>query len=108
MRAKRCRTCSEQGSYFRLKDLCITRLKACESSSRRRSTCGGPVPPQQTKSLHTAWAGGAGSGRKSDAHAHQRTDRCSSQFENNYVTEMCSGSEAGSSLRLIALCITQL
>ena len=25
----------------------------------------------------------------------------SSQFENNYVTEMCSGSEAGSYLRLI-------
>jgi len=29
------------------------------------------------------------------------TDRCSSQFENNYFTEMCSGSEAGSYLRLI-------
>ena len=27
--------------------------------------------------------------------------RCSSQFENNYFTEMCSGSEAGSYLRLI-------
>ena len=26
---------------------------------------------------------------------------CSSQFENNYFTEMCSGSEAGSYLRLI-------
>jgi len=32
----------------------------------------------------------------------------SSQFENNYFTEMCSGSEAGSYLRLIDLCITQL
>ena len=36
------------------------------------------------------------------------TDRYSSQFENNYFTEMCSGSEAGSYLRLIDLCITQL
>ena len=27
--------------------------------------------------------------------------RYSSQFENNYFTEMCSGSEAGSYLRLI-------
>ena len=30
------------------------------------------------------------------------------QFENNYFTEMCSGSEAGSYLRLIDFCITQL
>jgi len=30
------------------------------------------------------------------------------QFENNYFTEMCSGSEEGSYLRLIDLCITQL
>ena len=29
-------------------------------------------------------------------------------FENNYFTEMCSGSEAGSYLRIIDLCITQL
>ena len=29
------------------------------------------------------------------------TDRSSSQFENNYFTEMCSGSEAGAYLRLI-------
>ena len=36
------------------------------------------------------------------------TDRYSSQFENNYFTEMCSGSEAGSYLRLIDCCITQL
>ena len=28
--------------------------------------------------------------------------------ENTYFTEMCSGSEAGSYLRLIDLCITQL
>ena len=28
------------------------------------------------------------------------TDRCSSQFENTYSTEMCRGSEAGSYLRL--------
>ena len=32
----------------------------------------------------------------------------SSQFENNYFTEMCSGSEAGSYLRLIDFCITPL
>ena len=36
----------------------------------------------------------------------QRTDECrllkaGSQFENDYFTEMCSGSEAGSYLRLI-------
>ena len=30
------------------------------------------------------------------------------QFENNYFTEVCSGSEEGSYLRLIDLCITQL
>ena len=29
------------------------------------------------------------------------TDRYSSQFENNYFTETCSGSEAGSYLRLV-------
>jgi len=32
----------------------------------------------------------------------------SSQFKNNYFTEMCSGSEEGSYLRLIDVCITQL
>ena len=32
----------------------------------------------------------------------------SSQFKNNYFTEMCSGSEAGSYLMLIDSCITQL
>jgi len=31
----------------------------------------------------------------------QRQYERSSQFENNYFTEMCSGSEAGSYLRLI-------
>ena len=30
------------------------------------------------------------------------------QFENNHFTEMCSGSEADSYLRLIDFCITQL
>jgi len=37
-----------------------------------------------------------------------RMDRYSSQFENIYFTEMCSGSESGSYLRLIDFCITQL
>jgi len=32
----------------------------------------------------------------------------SSQFKNNHFTEMCSGTEAGSYLRLIDPCITQL
>ena len=32
----------------------------------------------------------------------------SSQFKNNHFREMCSGSEAGSYLRLIDSCITQL
>ena len=30
------------------------------------------------------------------------------QFKNNYFTEMCSGSEAGSYLRRVDSCITQL
>jgi len=34
------------------------------------------------------------------------TDRYSSQFENNYFTEMCSGSDQGSYLRLTDFCIT--
>ena len=33
--------------------------------------------------------------------AEQSLHRCSSQFKNNCFTEMCSGSEAGSYLRLI-------
>jgi len=46
-------------------------------------------------------------------HRHHRrvrkpAHRYSSQFENNYFTEMCSGSEEGSYLRLIDGCITQL
>jgi len=32
----------------------------------------------------------------------------SSQFKNNYFAEMCSGSDAGSYLRRIDFCITQL
>jgi len=32
----------------------------------------------------------------------------SSQFKNNHSTEMCSGSEAGSYLRLVDSCITRL
>ena len=35
------------------------------------------------------------------ADGDESTDRLSSQFENNYFTEMRSGSEAGSYLRLI-------
>ena len=35
-------------------------------------------------------------------------DRYSSQCKNNYLTEMCSGSGAGSYLRLMDFCITQL
>ena len=30
------------------------------------------------------------------------------QFKNNYLTQMCNGSEAGSYLRLIDFCIAQL
>ena len=40
--------------------------------------------------------------------AESCTDRYSSQFKNNYFTEICSGSETGSYLRLIDFCITQL
>ena len=39
---------------------------------------------------------------------HTCTDRYSSQFKNNYFTEMCSDSEAGSYSRLIDFVITQL
>jgi len=35
-------------------------------------------------------------------------DTHSYQFKNNYFTEMCSGSEDGSYLRLIDFCMTQL
>jgi len=34
--------------------------------------------------------------------------RCLCESKNNYFTEMCSGSEAGSYARLIDFCITQL
>jgi len=34
--------------------------------------------------------------------------RHSSQFKNNHSTEMCSGAEAGSYLRLVDSCITQV
>jgi len=37
------------------------------------------------------------------------TETCNTfQFKDNHFTEMCSGSEAGSYLRLIDLCISQL
>jgi len=39
-------------------------------------------------------------GRRVGTNGHDERTRCS-QFENNYFTEMCSGSEAGSYLRLI-------
>ena len=39
--------------------------------------------------------------RKEEEQARQQRDRYSSQFENNYFTEMCSGSKAGSYLRRI-------
>jgi len=35
-------------------------------------------------------------------------NRYSSQFENNYFTSMCSGSEAGLYSRIIDFCTTQL
>ena len=35
-------------------------------------------------------------------------DMYTPQFKNNYFTEMCSGSEAGSYVRRIDFCITQL
>jgi len=38
----------------------------------------------------------------------ENTDRYSPQFKNSYFTEMCRGSEAGSYLRLIDFCTTQL
>ena len=48
-------------------------------------------------------------GERNAARAGESSADChSSQFKNNYFTEMCSGSEAGSYLRLIDFCITQL
>jgi len=38
----------------------------------------------------------------------RRRGPSSNRFKNNHFTEMCSGSEAGSYLRLIDSCITQL
>ena len=46
-----------------------------------------------------------GPGGKADASC---TERYSSQFKNNCLAEMWSGSEEGSYLRLIDGCITQL
>ena len=45
---------------------------------------------------------------KSQLGEHFRRCLNSSQIENNYFTEMCSGSEEGSYLRLIDFYITQL
>ena len=42
------------------------------------------------------------------SHLRVTCDRTSSQFQNNCFTEMCSGPEEGSYLRLIDGCITQL
>ena len=41
-------------------------------------------------------------------HEHAAVEPFGSQFKNNHFTEMYSGSEAGSYLRLIDSCITQL
>ena len=44
------------------------------------------------------------------SHTSRQISTCgqANQFKNNYFTEMCSGSEAGSYLRLIDFCIAQL
>jgi len=46
--------------------------------------------------------------RKMTASAKVSVTYARIRFENNYFTEMCSGSEAGSYLRPIDFCITQL
>ena len=71
---------TEAGSYSRLIDSCITQLKA--------------QGPSRTSHLR---------GRRWSS-----TRLRSSQFKNNHSTEMCCGTEAGSCLRLIDSCITQI
>ena len=82
---------TEAGTYLRLIDSCITQLKAQGPSrtinesqkqeEERRSRRGGITP--------------------------RATPVCF-RFKSNYLAGMCSGSEAGSYLRLIDFCITQL
>jgi len=65
-------------------------------------------------------AANTGTGAKAEVVAQKRTKllqttelyadasaKVRSRFKNNYFTEKCSGSEAGSYLRLIDFCITQ-
>ena len=40
-------------------------------------------------------------------HSSNGSFACGSQLENNYFTELCSGSEAGSYLRFVDFCITE-
>ena len=77
---------------------------------------GGPINPpahDEHGMRHTSWP--ALVHRLCDTTDHSEnseiencTERYSSQFENNCFTEMRGGSEEGSYLRLIDLCITQL
>jgi len=64
-------------------------------------------PEPQTR--NRGGRGGRGTGCWSGCSASISCARTRYQFENNYFTEMCSGSEAGSYLRRhIDFCITQL
>jgi len=77
---------SEAGSYLRLIDSCITPLKA-QGPAR---TC------HESKE------------EEEEAPAWWLSTSRALQFKNNYFTAMCSGSEAGSYLRIIDFYITQL
>ena len=87
---------SEEGSYLRLIDFCVS------LNSRRRF---GGWQESLVSLVRVAMLGRAGTHiRLGIARAGTPTP----QYENNYFTEICSGSEAGSYLRLIDFCITQL
>jgi len=76
-------------------------------------------PHEQTNKHTTSfWKQPASGGKREKRKGNQQRGKktflqaflhsSSSQFQNNYFTEMCRGSEAGSYLRLIDFCITQL
>ena len=101
---------SEAGSYLRLIDSCITQREAqgpsrtCNESKEEENT-GVRVRTRGTKlAVPTLININLNRVKK------RRTcgDGCRHLFENNSFTEMCSGSEEGSYLRLIDFCITQL
>jgi len=65
-----------------------------------------PPPPLRPSSSARALPHPATLPPQERRHPQTLPPRYSSQFKNSYFTEICSGSEAGSYLRLIDVCIT--